>query len=1130
MSSSESESYYQPHVGLHHILPTPPRRRQRVSSSSSVGGDRVEKLTSTLRDTDRNLYSVDHMLNTYRGSSNQQLSAINRLRDSLSKTTKQLRDERLAAAAETRGSRGPMRSSDLEDDQRRYQPTTPLRDYKNPGTSSHRKQRKRPSVRFDEDLDEIHEIHQTVRDLSSDQHRLGRELNEEVQRRLQSETEHKRNLESLSSSFRHTLKEESSSDRVEKRLRDIQDELRQDRLRKEHKDRPINRGDAMSLQLREAIQTQRSVQKEEDNETSKRFLQNESQRQKLGLELDETKQKLNQTQGVNTALKEQINTLQLQLDKADQERNQLGTKLKSFMEAAEDESRHSARGRRNIGHEEIDRDSYERLRMEKEIDKLRLEMAQTTGAKDIEECKRELKRTQRQRDQLAENLETYNRELEAKEKHLRKILTQLRDISDRYDDSERQRMVVLTQFEELQSRLHDVMREKDSNSGKIKDSEKLLEQSEKRREDFKVRAQEAIRQWKNKSKNLERENNQYRHSTEQMKQQKESLLKENETLRTQNTTAVQRMENIHREMNSILEKRAEQDEQVRLKDVKISEMTSVQLDLDRELKETRSFLDKLDGELQTQQARQSALMEEKMRLEDELTNIRSDFTQAQKQISRQHVEIRELSLQKAEYGGKLSEEISKRQEFEGKIRSVQHEEEMAREKLANLSQQLKEERSLHAENVKAFQEDLQDAKSHEERRIQELVIKMRKDRADTDAEIQAFKIELKEEQSISQSAKKQLDKSKLIIDDLTEKLSKAEDENNKLKMHYDRMRQRYEEQAQLTQLGESRLTKLERRYQDLQDKSRDQSVDYDSALSSIGNDIDTVVHILSKDVGDPYATIQSPKKDFKFQPQKWLTSYRNKLRWVNDELKQQLKNEKHLRQDLNHSRGDIDEAVKTLREEKEVFNLEIDRHSKALDELRLERKKLEHDNLRKTEMMQSLEKQVVSLENHIGKNTSIPMRSSELLPERDSVSFKSIDDENNQIKVLHNERDIINERYQKYRSTVDSLQQQLENAKLSTQHQYQSPDASVEPLQNARKPTRKRRVQISNSPPVRYDASQESMHEFDDSLSFIQPLKGRRSKSSLKSKRGNHETRQHTPEPLDMSDGEFMKRFIPDTP
>ncbi|XP_033114942.1 centrosomal protein of 128 kDa-like [Anneissia japonica] len=1136
MSSSESETSDRPYVGRsRRVLPTPPRRRQRISSSSSsIGSDQVKKLTSTLRDADKNLYSVDHMLNSYRGSSNQQMSAINRLRDSLVKTTNQLRDERLAAA-EARGSRGPMRTSDLDEDheQRTYQPTSPLKEYKTSGSysrSNYRRHRKRPSVRFEDDLEEIHEIHQAVRDLSSDQLRLGRDLNQEVQRRLQNESDNRRSLQNLASSLKQSQREETSSDRVEKRLQDIQDELRQERLRKEHKERPRSRGlgDAMSLELREAIHTQRSIRKEDDNEASKRLLQTESQRQKLGQELDETKQKLNQTHGVNTALKSQIDSLQSQLDKADKERGHLSTKLRSFMEAAEEESQRSMRSRRNIG-EEVGKESYDRLRMEKEIDKLRLELAQTSGAKDSEESRRELKKTQRQRDQLADNLETFSRELDAKEKHQKKILAQLNDVSERYNDSERQRMVVLTQFEELQSRLREVMRERDANNEKIKESERLLEQSEKRREDIKTHAQEAIRQWKNKSKSLERESNQFKYSTGQISQRNESLVKENEGLKTQYTTATQRMENLHREMNTILEKRAEQDEQVRLKDIRISELTSVQLDLDRELKETRSFLDKLDGELQTQQARQSALTEEKMRLEDELINIRSDFSQAQKQISRQNVEIRELSIQKAEYGAKLSEQLSKCRELEGKIRSVKHEEEMAKEELATRTQQFKEECSVDADNIKTLQQDLQDAKNHEERRIQELVMKMRKDRANTDAEIQALKIELTEEQAISKSAKKQLEKSRLSNDELTEKLTKAEEENNQLKMHYDRIRQRYEEQTQLAELEENRLTKLERHYQVLQDRARNQSVDYDSVLNSIGNDIDTLVQVLSKEDNDPYATIQSPKKNFKYQPQKWLTSYRNKLHWVQHEMKQQLKEGKRLKQDLNHSRGNIEEAVKTLHEEKEVFISEMDQHAKAVDKLRLERTQLELDNLRKTKMMNSLEKQVISLETHIEMNANALRRSTEILPERDSEALKPLaEDENSNIQVLQSKCNRINERYQKYRSTVDSLQEQLEHAKLSAQQHKFSMESSEHAAQLASlsPPTRKRRVQINNSPPVRYDAS--PMHQdFDNSLTQLRPLTGR-SKSSLKSTGGHHY--QYTPEPLDMSDGEFVKRFIPATP
>ncbi|CAI9567309.1 unnamed protein product, partial [Staurois parvus] len=195
-SSSDSESYLRTRASRRGPLRAT-HTHGRTGAATEVS-EKIHKLANTLQDTSRNLTQVDEMLGQYREYTSDQTEAITALKENLEQSIDQLRSQRLSRLSEGRSaSLSSLCASDLEapagSRNRRLQPTSPLKDYTEVGVQPRR--RSRSAVRF---LDEVgnngqlHSLHQSLRDLSSDQLRLHDDLGRELARRNRTDAETKR--------------------------------------------------------------------------------------------------------------------------------------------------------------------------------------------------------------------------------------------------------------------------------------------------------------------------------------------------------------------------------------------------------------------------------------------------------------------------------------------------------------------------------------------------------------------------------------------------------------------------------------------------------------------------------------------------------------------------------------------------------------------------------------------------------------------------------------------------------------------------------------------------------------------------------------------------------------------------
>ncbi|XP_058285706.1 centrosomal protein of 128 kDa isoform X4 [Hylobates moloch] len=252
--------------------------------------EKVNTITSTLQDTSRNLRQVDQMLGRYREYGNGQAGAIEHLKESLEQSINQLRSQRLLRNSGGRSiSVTSLSASDLDGgtgpEIHRFPPTSPLKDYGDP--QGIKRMRSRTGVRFvqeTDDMTQLHGFHQSLRDLSSEQIRLGDDFNRELSRRSRSDAETKRALEELTEKLNEAQKQEVVSDRVERRLQELEREMRTERELVERRQDQLG---LMSLQLQEALKKQEAKADEHEGTIKNKLRQTETEKnQNLTRELE----------------------------------------------------------------------------------------------------------------------------------------------------------------------------------------------------------------------------------------------------------------------------------------------------------------------------------------------------------------------------------------------------------------------------------------------------------------------------------------------------------------------------------------------------------------------------------------------------------------------------------------------------------------------------------------------------------------------------------------------------------------------------------------------------------------------------------------------------------------------------
>ncbi|XP_010293012.1 PREDICTED: centrosomal protein of 128 kDa, partial [Phaethon lepturus] len=785
-SSSDSDNFLRGRIGRRPPLRASHYRGRNYGAEEVT--EKIHTLASTLQDTNRNLRHVDHLLGQYREYNKEQTEAIATLKETLEQSIGQLRSQRLTRNSGMRSaSLSSLYPSDLDGEgvsgNRHFLPTSPLRDYGNSQGNKHRRSRS-ASVRFvneADNLDQLHSFHQSLRDLSSEQVRLGDDISRELARRNRTDAELRQTLEELSEKLTESQRQETVSERVERRLQEIEQEMRAERQLVERRQDQLGH---MSLQLQEALRKQDAKADETEELMKNKLVKYESEKNQLEQELEQSQKKLNESESSREALLHQIEDLRSQLLRAEDDRVELQHQIshvamhrQSYQDVQDDDRRI-----RTVS----ERYEREKQELEKHILELKAKLNHNAVMSEVEELKRCIERKDKEKAQLVMHIQVLTSDLENREKQQEKMLDQLKEIQNCYKACENGRKQTELQSAALAQQVEESSKEAERYLTELKHSEALRLEIEKKREDLKVRAQETIRQWKLKCKKLDREVENQNETISQLMDKNSQALKEKDDLKSQLVSAIHQIENLRKELNDVLTKRAQQEELLHCKEVKLNEMKSHQVSLEEEIKEFQGTVNKLENELEKQVFLQNQMQAEKEHLEAELATSNLIHKKDQDRLLEMQADVKNLCSVRVELTNRIAEEEKVKKELHKSLSDLQKQQE------TSANRQLKMEREVHQQELADLRSELQNVKIKHEQNVQELMKLLKEEKDDAEAQIRMLKMELVEEKNIVKTQCRQLEKIKIECDKLTEELTQNEEENRKLRRKCEFVKQELE--------------------------------------------------------------------------------------------------------------------------------------------------------------------------------------------------------------------------------------------------------------------------------------------------------------------------------------------------
>ncbi|XP_042603066.1 centrosomal protein of 128 kDa-like [Cyprinus carpio] len=998
-SSSESDTYDRPTGNRSRVR----KRRTRPDSGFprdthvSDISDKIDTLANTLQDTSRNLNKVDRMLGQYKEHTDGQAEAMATLRESLEESIQHLQAQQLRrSTGGWSASLSTLHTTDLEDgsttDRRRYLPTSPLRDYGSAGTGNRRRSRS-VGVRFTDSAqaeEQIHSLHQSLRDLQSDQFRIGDDIDREIRRRnryFNTDIETKKTLENLAGHIKPSQKEEPVSLRVERRLQEIEDEMRMGRQvlsERHHREKPKS----MSGELQEALRRHDAPTPEPDDNFRNRPQRSENERSKMQQELLRLREQLDQSEGGRDTLLQKMDDMRSQLLRSEKERLDLQRELSLILSHQRSARRQQERGVTGL-------DSG-RIELEREIEDLRVHLGRISVSSEVEELKKSIERKEREKTQLAFRVEALSADLERREQQQLKMLAQLKEIQSRSEENV-------------------------SECGRL---DAQLIESERRREELRSKAQEAVRQWKTKCKKLEREFQELKDNSRN-NTDKDIRSKEREGILSQ------QLDGARQQLADALGHLAQREEDVRRCNVDLTETRSQLVTLELELQEARETLRGLEEEAQKQISLQVRMREENIRLQKHVELQEHSKEEEQRSLLDLQASVKNLSAARADLAARLAEMESSKKDLEKQLA-------MAQEESSSFGRQLELERQVHQKELSHLRMTQQEGKAQQDRDVHDMLRLYQREREELEALIRDLKSEAVADSELRTALQLKLDKMKTECDKLTEQLSTSEENHAKLLHKYHALKKELDVKRKLAEREEERRQSAEHSMEELHERVMGLKMEQESILHAVGTQIDSACQFLSKDSAAKIEAI-TLTPGLQKDSHRWLAEVKTKLQWLCEEVREREYRERKLRRTLQQDK----EQMKALKQSKdsELQSL-LDRitlQDRLLKDIQSEKRGLLEMGRKKEDEMRNLQDRIVDLE----MSTRLALDHLESVPEKLSLleNFKDLEESQRQ-------REMVEQRYAKYKEIVDNLQHQLEESKKRIQeYRDEKLDAACRGLQ-----------------------------------------------------------------------------------
>ncbi|DAA25026.1 TPA: hCG2028909-like [Bos taurus] len=231
--------------------------------------------------------------------------------------------------------------------------------------------------------------------------------------------------------------------------------------------------------------------------------------------------------------------------------------------------------------------------------------------------------------------------------------------------------------------------------------------------------------------------------------------------------------------------------------------------------------------------------------------------------------IKDLSAIRADLANKLAEEQRARKEVLKNLSDLRTQAKSKDEETATIISQLKLERDVHQRELEDLTSSLQSVKTKHEHNIQELMKHFKKEKSEAENHIRTLKAESLEDKNMAQVQRCQLEKLKSQYDRLTEELTQNANENKKLKLKYQCLKDELEEKEKHITNEEEHRRRMEEARLQLKDQLLCLETEQESILGVIGKEIDAACKTFSRDSMDKLKVFSS-SPDINYDPHRWL--------------------------------------------------------------------------------------------------------------------------------------------------------------------------------------------------------------------------------------------------------------------
>nr|XP_024660980.1 centrosomal protein of 128 kDa [Maylandia zebra] len=863
--------------------------------------EKISTLANTLQDTSRNLTKVDKMLGQYREHTDDQAEAMALLRENLEESISQLQTQRRSNGVRS-SSASTLHTSDLEassgSEGQRFYPTSPLKDYTSP--PGRRRRSQSANVRFKEtslEGDSIHTLHQSMRDLRCDQQRLSDDLDREILRRNRADIDTRRAMESLTEHMTASLRQDSVSSRVERRLQELEREMHGEQRSTGGERRPEQRA-AASDEPQETLGRCQIGASERAEKMAARLLKADREKSKMGQELERARRLLEQSEDSRESLVQQVEDMRCELqrtreEKTGHERARLETSRPSAQPHGSYADKDGGRG----GLQGPDRSD-----LEKEVAELRVQLCKASVRGEVEELKRALDCKERERVQLSLQLKELSSDLAVREQQQQRMLEQLRDIQSRGQAERRE-------------------------------TEALLLESTRSRDELKTRAQEAVRQWRAKCRRLQKELEEARARAQLHTDKASQAAREKENSQAQLKALSQQTEAARRELAEILGRLAQREEELHRKDVELSETHQRQLSLQQEIREVREASATLEDETRRQAAVRARLKEENQRLQEQADTQARRFQRDQDAHAELQAALKQMTAAHAQLAQRLSEEENCRKELQKSTSELQAKLTALQEERTVLSKQLQLEREVHQKELDGLKATMEDSNAKKAREVQDMLQVCCQERDETQAQMRELKADAASDKELCGALRIKLDRMKDECDKLAAQLSTKEEAHALLHRKYQLLKQEVEDKvrsAERRRVSESELVKLEQKVLEMESEQ-------EAVLTSLGEELDAACRSLARNGEDKLQAI-SQRPELVKDSHRWLAETKTKLRWLCEEVRERDTREQRLRRQHQQTKDQLKALRQSRDSEQRALLQRLDQQEKLMHSLSTERK------------------------------------------------------------------------------------------------------------------------------------------------------------------------------------------------